>query len=96
MAKRPKLVPLVKGNSFKILQVRSLAGMTMPKYYSINETVILVQKSEALLKKSKGGNLLKLGSVLIITGVRNIPLRSMKSLRPWPLRMSIRKSNLNK
>jgi len=63
---KPELTLLEVGHSTKTLQVKGLAGMTMPPHHSTKEAVIVVQEGQALLKMPDSDHLLKKGSTFII------------------------------
>jgi quercetin dioxygenase-like cupin family protein len=63
---KPELIPLEVGDSIKAMQVRGLAGMTMPRHHATKEAVIVVLEGTALLGMSERSHTLKKGSTFII------------------------------
>jgi len=63
---KPQLIPLDRGESFKTLQVKGLAGMVMPPHHSTKEAVVVVQQGKALLHMPKSDHVLNVGSTFTI------------------------------
>ncbi len=78
---KPELTTLEIGDSIKTLQVKGLAGMTMPPHLSTKEAVIVVQEGQALLKMPEGGHLLKKGSTFIIPAGKEHALTIQKDFK---------------
>ncbi len=78
---KPELMPLQIGDSIKILQVKGLAGMTMPPHHSTKEAVIVVQEGQALLKMPDCDHLLEKGATLIIPAGKEHTLKIQKDFK---------------
>jgi quercetin dioxygenase-like cupin family protein len=49
-AELPHLTVYQTGNTFKVLQVTGLAGMSMPEHFCTGEAVLVVQRGSAVLR----------------------------------------------
>lgn len=78
---KPELIPLEVGRSIKTIQVKGLAGMTMPPHHSTKEAVIVVQQGQALLKMPESDHLLNRGSTLIIPAGKEHTLRIQEDFK---------------
>ncbi len=63
---KPELIHLAVGNTYKVIQIKGLSGMTMPPHYSTGEAVILVEEGQAILKMPEVDHILTKGTPFII------------------------------
>ncbi len=78
---KPELTPLEVGASFKTIQVKGLAGTTMPPHYSTKEAVIVVQEGRALLKMPDSDHVLKKGCTFIIPAGKEHTLKIQQDFK---------------
>ncbi|AEM71670.1 Cupin 2 conserved barrel domain protein [Allomuricauda ruestringensis DSM 13258] len=79
--KRPELQVMVKGKTYKVLEVVGLPGMVMPHHHSTGEAVVMVKKGEALLKMCDGEHKLGKDSVFIIPAKKEHTLTVLKEFK---------------
>jgi quercetin dioxygenase-like cupin family protein len=72
---KPEMAQLTTGESFKIFQVRGMAGMGMPLHHSTGEAVVIVSEGSAVLKIGEKEHLLQEGGAFIIPAKQNHSLR---------------------
>ncbi|MCM4151680.1 cupin domain-containing protein [Arenibacter sp. N53] len=63
---RPELTHLQVGKNLKILQIKALTGMGMPKHHSTREAVIVVLEGKAILKTKDTEYLLEKGTSMLV------------------------------